>query len=289
MRLVALMPIRNEDWILGLSLRAVLRWADQVAVVLHCCTDGSRQIVEQVAKENPNRVLYKVIDDACDYYPETRVRNTLLAMGRDLGATHFALVDADEVLCGTDLDHVRNVIAQLQPPACLSVPMRPLWRSLWQVRTDYCVWTQARISLAFAEGPHLVGWQSRDGYEWHKRHPYDCTLVPCDQLDGVMHLQFANWRRLRAKHAWYKMMEALRCPWRSHAEIDAQYNMALDEAGLITEPVPSAWWEPYSDLLGYVDMGKPPWHEQQVQQWWSQHGPAVFGGLNLFGLAGAKC
>jgi hypothetical protein len=104
-----------------------------------------------------------------------------------------------------------------------------------------------------------------------------------------MHLQFANWPRLRAKHAWYKMMEALRCPWRSRAEIDAQYNVALDEAGLITESVPFAWWEPYSDLLGYVDVGKPPWHEQQVQQWWSQYGPDAFVGLNLFGLVGAKC
>jgi hypothetical protein len=39
MKLIGLMPVRGEDWILGLSARAALMWCDELVILLHSCTD----------------------------------------------------------------------------------------------------------------------------------------------------------------------------------------------------------------------------------------------------------
>ena len=49
MKLVGLMPVRNEAWCLGFTLRVALRWCDEVVVCDHGCTDESRAIMEVLA------------------------------------------------------------------------------------------------------------------------------------------------------------------------------------------------------------------------------------------------
>lgn len=43
-KLICTIPVRNEAWCLGLTLRAVLMWCDEVIVLLHCCTDATEAI-----------------------------------------------------------------------------------------------------------------------------------------------------------------------------------------------------------------------------------------------------
>ena len=51
MKLVGLMPLRNEAWALGFTLRVALKWCDTVAVMLHACTDDSARIVRDLCNE----------------------------------------------------------------------------------------------------------------------------------------------------------------------------------------------------------------------------------------------
>ena len=97
MKLIGLMPVRNENWILGCSLRAALKWCDAMVVLAHCCTDNSFAIIDEISNEHPNRVV-AMIRPSEDEWPEMEHRQKLLDVGRALGGTHFALVDADEVL-----------------------------------------------------------------------------------------------------------------------------------------------------------------------------------------------
>ena len=56
MKIVATIPVRNEDWCLGLTLRALLRWVDSVVVLDHASTDGTREILAEVDAEHPGRL-----------------------------------------------------------------------------------------------------------------------------------------------------------------------------------------------------------------------------------------
>lgn len=108
---------------------------------------------------------------------------------------------------------------------------------------------------------------------------------------GVLHLWGANERRLRAKHALYKMVETIRWPHKSRAEIDRLYNLAfLPAAGPQFEQrwhfaeVPFEWWLPYQHLLPYLDLAATPWQEEECSRLHTLHGARRFEGLDLFGV-----
>ena len=99
-----------------------------------------------------------------------------------------------------------------------------------------------------------------------------------------MHLQFADWRRLVAKHALYKVTERLRWPDKPIAEIDRMYSQALDEREIAFAPAPAEWWAPYQPWLKYLNCDREPWQEAEVRRLLNLHGPQKFAGLNLHGV-----
>lgn len=284
-KIIGLMLVRNEDWVLGLSARAALQWCDALYVYCHKCTDKTQEILDAISAEYPERVL-RAWSEADDW-DEMDMRQTTLKMGRKWGATHFACIDADEVLTGNLLPSIRERVLALKPTQALDLPMIPCWRSLDHYRSDESVWSRAYISMAFADDKGVAWKPEKGGYQHHHRLPYGVRakreLTHAD--GGVMHLQFANWRRLTAKHAWYKCVEATRFTKRTTEEIDRVYNQALDENNLNTKPVPAAWWAPYSQWIRCVDMKSEPWHTAECKRLYTAFGADKFRGLNLFGVA----
>lgn len=283
MKLVGIMPARNEDWILGASLRAALLWCDEMVVLDHASTDGTRAIINKVAAEHLHRVGLAEVHEP--RWSEMAHRQTLLEMARMRGATHVAIIDADEILTGNLLPIIRSKIAALQPGELLQVGMLAMWRSLDHYRVGDSIWANRHdLTLAFADASGL-NWNANAGYDHHHREPHGSKRLPPLLLDGgVMHMQWASWRRLVVKHCAYKMSERLKYPDKSVAEIDRMYSLALDERGLELERVPEDFWDAYADLRKYIDLYAEPWQERQCREWMAQHGAELFNGLDLFGV-----
>lgn len=281
MKLTALMPARNESWAIGLSLRAAIRWCDEAVVLCHACTDDTMEVVHQIAEET-GRV--DVMKESHGVWEEMGHRQRLLDCARGRGATHLAIVDADEVLCGDMLSRIREQVACLPPGACLQTPMRNLHRSLDHYRNDSSVWGRgACTTLVFADHPGLC-WKTTRGYDHHHREPHGSRPGVRMGGGGVMHLQFADWRRLTAKHALYKLTERIRWPEKSVAEIDRMYNMALNESVCGVSEVPPEWWAPWLDEKKHLRLGEVPWQEAECARLVRQYGDEMFRGLNLFGV-----
>lgn len=281
-KIVGLMLVRNEDWIIGLSARAALQWCDAIYVYCHKCTDRTMNVLDDIAAEYPERVM-RAWSDA-ENWDEMDMRQTTLKMGRKWGATHFACIDADEVLTGNLLPRIRNMVLRLRPTDALDLPMIPCWRSLDQYRSDESVWSRSYISTAFADDKGVAWKPEKGGYQHHHRLPYGVRAHRQLKHDdgGVMHLQFANWRRLVEKHRWYKCVEVTRFPdKRSVEEIERVYSQATDENNLNTKPVPSAWWAPYSQWIGCVDMKSEPWHAAECDRIIAEYGREKFKGLRV--------
>lgn len=280
MRLISLTVARNEGPFIGCTLRAVLAYVDAAVVLLHACTDNTRLLVEEIEEEYPGRV--RILEEPDGTWQEMAHRQRTLEEARRMGASHCSIVDADEILCGDLLPKVRNQIAQLQPGQALGIPMKNLHRSIHQYRSDTGIWgARAGTLLAFANAPRLC-WRAENGYDHHHRHPFNSRHVGSIQTSGgVMHLQFASWRRLVAKQRWYRCVERVRWPHKSVAEIERLYAMSTNEVGARTTPVPAAWWEPYRHLMNYLDMDSEPWQEREIQRMVERHGPRYFDGLNI--------
>ena len=106
-----------------------------------------------------------------------------------------------------------------------------------------------------------------------------------------MHLWGITDRRLRAKHALYKVTERLRWPEKPVERIDEMYSWAFtgqkppEPSNWLFADVPAEWWEPYRNLIDtHLDVDAEPWQESEVRRLVEKHGKATFAGLNLFDL-----
>jgi len=290
-KLIGLLPCRNEDWVIGLSARAALMWVDELIILDHASTDRTPDILRELFYEYRGRVFTVAQSDPT--WREMAHRQYLLDIARQQNATHIAIVDADEVLSGNLLNSIRPAIERLRDGKLMQLP----WTCLSQGTGRYFssgVWGTNWVTMAFADHPNY-GWAARDGYDFHHRHPVGSNSTlnverrGSQGAGGLMHLQFSSRRRLRAKQALYKITEVLR--WRhkfTDEQINAKYNLAVYESDPLTTPtaeVPAEWWEPYESLMHRLDVHAEPWQERAVRDAIAEHGRDKFAGLDLFGVA----
>ena len=284
MKLCAILPIRNESWVCGLSLRAALMYCDAAVVLLHACTDDSAAIVSNVAAEHPGRVT--VLVDDSDVWAEMPQRQRMLEAARDNGATHIGIIDADEVLTGNLLPIIRGLIEKMYPMRVMQLPGYNLRGGLEKYHANG-IWVQRWFSTAFKDDPSL-GWS---GDRFHHREPMGGASLcryGTQHNGGVMHLWGASERRLVARHRAYKLTEALRWPTKPIADIDRMYSLAIHgqphdrPQDWHYMSVPDAWWEPYARFAQYLDLDAEPWQESYCERLIAEHGEERFKGLDLF-------
>jgi hypothetical protein len=154
---------------------------------------------------------------------------------------------------------------------------------------DNGIWGKRYASVAFVDEPK-AGWT---GDRFHSREPWERARfyfpVP-HGAGGVMHFWGASERRLRAKHALYKVTERLRWPRKPVADIDALYSMAI--YGTKDTPasewkfllMPEDWWRGLLDLSNRcVRLDLDPWQEKEVETMMATMPDGYFHGLDLFG------
>lgn len=285
MRLVGLMPVRNESYILALSARVALTWCDDLVILLHDCVDGSSDIVTELSDNEPGRV--HIFRDLSPSWPEMEHRQMLLEAARSHGATHIALIDADEILTGDILPGViRAHVAATSPAHILQLPLYNLRGGIDRYHANG-TWGNRIISVAFADSPELH-W---GGDRFHAREPQGKRLRGFQPIaqggGGVMHLWASSIDRCRAKHRLYKIAERIRWPENDVRQIEFMYNQ-WERGGLREDPsrwtyaqVPESWWAPYAHWMKYLDVDAPNWQDAECDQIIAQYGRAYFKGLTV--------
>jgi hypothetical protein len=293
MKIIGLLPARNEDWILGLSARALLRWVDELVILDHCSTDKSRVMEWAIALEHPAGKVTVICDNDPIWY-EMAHRQQMLATAREHGATHIVMIDADEVLSANLVPHIRDIIAEIPDPCVLQLPWITCRDSIHQQHASG-LWAEQYASAAFKDDPRCH-WGQRAGYDFHHRAPMGRPEHPFKPVThvggGILHLQYSNPRRLLAKQALYKMTEVIRWPGRdSLAEINKRYDYSVyggpvrPTNGLPTfdlSPVPGEWWDGYGDLMQHLHLDAEPWQEAECRRLVEEYGREKFAGLDLF-------
>jgi hypothetical protein len=295
MNLVGLMPCRNEDWVLALSARVALMWCDRLVILNHASTDDTDRIVSQLTGEFKNRVESLYIH--AQQWDEMNHRQQMLQAARCYGAeisgaTHIAIIDADEILTGNLLSGIRERVAALSAGQMLQLPGYNMRGGLNRYHLNG-VWGQRWFSTAFKD-VNTAAWK---GDKFHAREPQGVRWEgwkPVKQGEGgTMHLWGASERRLIAKHALYQITEALRWPDKDRDTIRREYSQALVGRPWIGDSpkswtfqhTPDDWWTPYFPLLHHLHVDAEPWQEAEVKRLVAEHGTARFQGLDLFGVA----
>lgn len=292
MKIVAIMPARNESWCIGLSARALLKWVDELIVLDHASTDETPEILREIRSEYPGRL--NVITETDPVWNEMDHRQRLLAAARERKASHVVMIDADEIVTGNLIENTNTYIRDMVEAVPRGYVMQLPWLQLRNSPMTVVAsgqWSSQDVSMGFLDSPECH-WSARDGYHFHQRapmgrpeiawRPLGPAFIPSSRKAGVMHLQMASERRLRAKQRLYVMQETVRWPGRkTAAELNAMYGPTVYVHAEL-RATPAEWWAPYAGLMRYLDVDAEPWQECECERLLAEYGAETFRGLDLF-------
>jgi glycosyltransferase involved in cell wall biosynthesis len=281
MKLAGMMLIRNEDWILERTLRRALEWCDEVIVGLDRSTDRSRAIAEALDAESGGRVGYGDLGVDGDTWGEMTCRQSILRAAIHRGATHLAVIDADEYLA----DCVSPAMIRAEFEALTSRALLCSW--LYNLRGGMKyhlngLWGNRVVTIGCAVSDHLIGYL---GDQYHAREPkftpgrsISRTWAPIQTL----HFWAYDVDRCRAKHRLYRVVERIRYPNKPVPEIEALYRLwaigkTPDEVSSWEfGPVPPTWF------TGIPPASKPPyWQDAEADRLIAARGAEFFRGLSI--------
>src|SRR6266849_1300860 len=275
MKIIALMPVRNEAWVLRHSLDCLSAFCDVVLVNDQSSDDESREI----CREFPKVVLLESSERlVCE-----EARWQLLDAVRDyVGCNMLWCTDADELmapaLATQFFDRRRE---ELKPGTVVEC----LYYHLWNRADSY-------LRDGYPYAPHWKQIGLRDDrhmdYSRARRLPLHEPRVPLDGAVGtlrapdlpVLHLQWLLAERNQMKQAWYRC-----CEWldgsKTAAAINEFYSVTLPDPRIQTVEVPAQWVQDitFPDLA--VDR-EQSWQERDVLGWFDEHTPTFFEPLEIW-------
>jgi hypothetical protein len=266
MTLVGLMTTRNGGWCLGASVRALLAACDGVVVLDHASTDDTAQVLAGIPGVTVIHEPHPTWHEG-DFHERTRFA------ARDSGATHYLLIDEDEVISADLALALRAACTTLGPRDAVTVPWLTLVDDLHHYRRGG--WGTDSYPVLFGAD---VRWEPgrpllRDG-----RLPTGVQHLHSLEVGGLLHLHELPASRAGVKRAYYRTLEAL-APARSIAAIEQSYAAPTLSRPVLDLP-PGAW---PAGLEACVDLERPDWRAAECQRLWQAHGAARFAGLDLRG------
>jgi FkbM family methyltransferase len=282
-KIVGLVPVRNEKHIISQCLRALACFTDAIVYLDDASTDETLQIVESLVCECH---IERIIRKKEWHRDEPNDRNTMLQAGREIGGTHFIVIDADEILTSNFLENgtLQRVIYSLKPGDRLALNWIQLWRSIDQYRFDHSIWTWNYKDIIFCD----------DGKSAYSSEFIHTPRVPDNLLgtryvvegyeSGLLHFQFVNWRNLLIKQAWYRCLEHIREPQKAIEEINSRYAPSKDEKGLGLMPSPDYWFSGYPFFDRNVFDEPDIWRITQINEWFERFGKDYFTDLDIWDL-----
>lgn len=288
MNLFGMLHCRNDEWDIGLTARVPLQWVDHLLVYAHCCTDRTLEILDQIRFEPANKGRVSIFVDPEPEWNEMYHRQYLLEWGREQGATHFAIIDSDELLTANLIPDIRKMVEQTPSHHVLALPGIQLWRGLTHQRIDQPFNTT--FSLAFKDQPNYSYRPKPNGDQHHNgRQPMPLTEGYKPSVDGgIFHLQFVRWNTLRYKQLKYAMTETVKYGSDYGVERIRKRYSWWDFKPVTTTMTPVEWWSyehipPIENLfLSGPDDGS--WYADEVRKMIKEHGRERFAGLNFYGL-----
>lgn len=286
MKIVALLPFKNEELLLPTYLSSVTQIADEIIAIDDGSTDNSRSILETagvtVYSAQDQAVADWLEEKAVSGWAEYSIRQMLLYLGREQGGTHFVCLDADEALTANFIENAREWILKLSPGQKLSMQWLALWKSPYCYRDDASVWSNNYKDFIFCD-------DEKSGYDYAVfgvgRTPGSNSKkmlikVPLQQ-GAVLHFQFASWQRFQLKQAFYRCSELTKYP-ASLAAINQKYAITLEDPQARTVSMPEEWLTGLQIPDGLAAAPALHQHLEEILMWFDQYGMEFFEPLQIW-------
>ena len=228
MKVIALLPFRNEEWCLPSYLHNTTKIVDEIIAIDDGSIDSSAKILEDAgAKVYSSEKLIKFNSG----WSEGSIRAELLKLGREAGGTHFVCLDADETFTNPLVENFQELIPQLQPGEKMSLQWLALWKSYSSYRHDATVWSNNWKDFVVCDDPSL-------SYNHNQHMHVGRTPVSVSDINNeswrrlenehgaVMHFQFSAYNNFQLKQCWLRCSELIQEP-HNFQGINIKYSITL--------------------------------------------------------------
>jgi hypothetical protein len=275
MRTIALLPVRNEAWVLRHSLACLSGFCDVVLVNDQASDDTSRNI----CREFPKVVLLESkVAQICE-----QARWTLWDAARDYDGTNLIwCTDADELVSPQLVRTWRaRADAQLTPGAVVDCHYLHVWDAPDRYRSSVWPYVPYWKPVAIVDDRRVDYGRSRSLPLHEERVPVseDTRRLRADDVP-VLHLQWLLPARNQMRQAWYRCREWMHGE-RSLTEINHLYSFTLPGVRAETAPVLKEWVADVTFPDASVD-AEPSWQQREVLAWFAERGPAFFEPLEIW-------
>lgn len=286
MKIVALLPFKNEEWCLPTYLSTVIKIADEIIAIDDGSVDNSANILKTAGAKVYSAEKLKMYNSG---WSEGSIRAELLKLGRESGGTHFLCLDADEAVSNPFIENYRELISYLQPGQKIAMQWLALWKSYTHYRHDHTVWSNnwkdfivmddGKISYDSNQHMHVGRTPGQNETSWIRLNP---------DYGTVLHFQFSVYNNFQLKQSWLRCSELIQKP-NTHNEINHKYSITLldDNVGLVEMP-----YEWYNGItMPKASNYDPDWNNEsfvrcdllpEIMNYFNEYGVEFFEKLNIW-------
>lgn len=202
MKIITLVPVKNESWILDFSLKNFSLFSDEIIML----DDGSEDDSAAVASRHEKVTIIPYKDNE-PLVNMSKRRSALLDAGRKANGTHFVCLDADEIVSEKILESFRDNLVRLSPGEKLLLPWILVNRNEggFVYSKEY---ETIHKDFAFCDDGKVL---FLDRALSEERTPGNNELAKKISFDQgcVYHFQNIPLKRNQYKQAWYRCNELL--------------------------------------------------------------------------------
>ena len=290
MKVIALLPFRNEEWCLPSYLHNTTKIVDEIIAIDDGSIDNSVKILEDAgAKVYSSEKLIKFNSG----WSEGSIRAELLKLGREAGGTHFVCLDADETFTNPLVENFQELLPQLKPGEKMSLQWLALWKSYSSYRHDATVWSNNWTDFVVCDDPSLS--YNHNQHMHVGRTPASVSDVNNEswrrlenEHGAVMHFQFSAYNNFQLKQCWLRCSELIQEPYNSQG-INIKYSITLLEQNVGLEEMPKSWYDKI--VLPKVENFDPEWKDSSfvradllpgIYKYFEDYGVEFFENLNIW-------
>lgn len=280
MKIIALLPFKNEERFIPTYVSGVLHLVDAVIAIDDGSTDNSVELLKNLCGDKVTIVANDSLTSVA--WKEHHIREKLLELGRQAGGTHFVCLDADETFTGTTKTKFKKLCESMSRGQKLSMQWLANWKSYSHYRDDSSVWSNNFKDFVVCDYPGI----SYD-YVWLHvgRTPGGNTSETLLRVNpkyaAVHHFQFSDFSSFQIKQAYWRCSELITLGESQLQNINNKYRITLDDENAFVRECPPEWMEGL--VLPRYQVTKPiNLKLEAIREYFNVHGVLMFEGLDIW-------